>query len=254
MLKKIALFSDIHGNYEALKTLIKKLKEEAYDEIICLGDTLSYGPQPKECLYLIMNNDIKLVLGEDEIYITKNVFKNKSNEYIENMEWVKSELDAIQIDYLKTCPLYYECKIDYDKMSQTKLLFAHFLLKDNEAIYPFEEVNIKNNIDLWFDYNDEYENIYIGHEHDSCLEDDIIYKNKNNEDYIGMCSNLWLVGSSGCTSSDILEYTSLEIGRSRVTSRKYLQYNKEKYLKKQSTKLYPYEKDINLNYVKVIKS
>ena len=55
---KIAVFSDVHGNYEALKSIIEDIKINNYDEIICLGDVVGLGPNPKECLDLIRNNNI----------------------------------------------------------------------------------------------------------------------------------------------------------------------------------------------------
>ena len=54
-------FSDIHGNKEALTAIIEDIKKENIDEVICLGDTIGIGPNPKECLDLIINNNIKMV-------------------------------------------------------------------------------------------------------------------------------------------------------------------------------------------------
>lgn len=49
---KIAVFTDIHGNYEALKVIIEDIQKEKINNIICLGDTIGIGPNPKECLDL----------------------------------------------------------------------------------------------------------------------------------------------------------------------------------------------------------
>ena len=38
---KIAIISDLHGNYEALRAL-----PETYDELWVLGDLVNYGPEP----------------------------------------------------------------------------------------------------------------------------------------------------------------------------------------------------------------
>ena len=40
---KIAIISDIHGNYEALRSF-----PETYDELWVLGDLVNFGPQPGE--------------------------------------------------------------------------------------------------------------------------------------------------------------------------------------------------------------
>ena len=60
MKNKIAIFSDIHGNLQALESIIKDIKEKRIDNVYCLGDVIGIGPNPKECLDLIINNNIKI--------------------------------------------------------------------------------------------------------------------------------------------------------------------------------------------------
>ena len=48
---KIAVFSDIHGNYQALKAILKKIGNN-YDEIVFLGDVIDLGPDSYECVKL----------------------------------------------------------------------------------------------------------------------------------------------------------------------------------------------------------
>ena len=72
---RIAVFSDIHGNLEALKEILKDIEKENIDDIICLGDVIGLGPNSSECLDLIIKNNIKLVLGNHELYyLLKNLF------------------------------------------------------------------------------------------------------------------------------------------------------------------------------------
>ena len=48
-----AVISDIHGNLEALTAVLKDIKEQGADEIVCLGDVVGYGPDPVPCLKII---------------------------------------------------------------------------------------------------------------------------------------------------------------------------------------------------------
>ena len=48
---KIAIFSDVHANLPALETLIERTPW--IDRYCCLGDTVGYGPWPKECAVLV---------------------------------------------------------------------------------------------------------------------------------------------------------------------------------------------------------
>ena len=45
-----AIVSDIHGNIEALETVLADIEKQNIDEIVCLGDIVGYGPNPKECM------------------------------------------------------------------------------------------------------------------------------------------------------------------------------------------------------------
>ncbi|MEK6643982.1 MAG: metallophosphoesterase family protein [Planctomycetota bacterium] len=51
----IAIISDIHSNHEALKTVLADIDRRGITTIFCLGDILGYGPDPRECLDLVMD-------------------------------------------------------------------------------------------------------------------------------------------------------------------------------------------------------
>ena len=56
-----AIISDIHGNLEALQAVLDDISRQKIDDgIYCLGDVIGYGPNPRECIDLVM--DCKLVL------------------------------------------------------------------------------------------------------------------------------------------------------------------------------------------------
>ncbi|MCX5783570.1 MAG: metallophosphoesterase family protein [Elusimicrobia bacterium] len=48
------VISDIHGNFEALSAVLKRLKSLGVQEYICCGDITGYGPQPEECISSVM--------------------------------------------------------------------------------------------------------------------------------------------------------------------------------------------------------
>jgi putative phosphoesterase len=45
---KVLIVSDIHGNWPALCAVLEA--EGKFDQILCLGDLVNYGPQPVECV------------------------------------------------------------------------------------------------------------------------------------------------------------------------------------------------------------
>lgn len=60
---KRALISDIHGNLEALAAVLEDIRREGIDEIFCLGDIVGYGPNPAECLDIVMRVSKLTLLG-----------------------------------------------------------------------------------------------------------------------------------------------------------------------------------------------
>jgi len=64
---RIALISDIHGNFEALKALPRD-----YDELWVLGDLVNYGPQPSEVIEFVHKNASLVVRGNHDDAVAFN--------------------------------------------------------------------------------------------------------------------------------------------------------------------------------------
>ena len=60
---KIAVFSDIHGNVEALKNVLKDVSTQNPDHVFCLGDLVGYGPRPNEVIEIVREAHIPTVMG-----------------------------------------------------------------------------------------------------------------------------------------------------------------------------------------------
>ena len=61
-----ALISDIHGNLEALETVLADIREQGIHEVFCLGDIIGYGPNPRECIDLVMEHCKVSLLGNHD--------------------------------------------------------------------------------------------------------------------------------------------------------------------------------------------
>lgn len=46
---RYAVLSDVHGNLEALEVVLADVERQRPDAVVCLGDTVGYGPDPNEC-------------------------------------------------------------------------------------------------------------------------------------------------------------------------------------------------------------
>jgi diadenosine tetraphosphatase ApaH/serine/threonine PP2A family protein phosphatase len=61
-----AIISDIHSNFEALQAVLKDIEQQGVTEIYCLGDVVGYGPNPRECLDLVMKCKIVILGNHDQ--------------------------------------------------------------------------------------------------------------------------------------------------------------------------------------------
>ena len=61
-----AVLSDIHSNLEALTAVLADIEKRGIKAIYCLGDVIGYGPDPGECLDLIIEKTKWCVLGNHD--------------------------------------------------------------------------------------------------------------------------------------------------------------------------------------------
>ena len=61
-----AVISDVHSNLEALTTVLADIEKRGIKTIYCLGDVVGYGPNPRECLDLIIEKTKWCVLGNHD--------------------------------------------------------------------------------------------------------------------------------------------------------------------------------------------
>jgi diadenosine tetraphosphatase ApaH/serine/threonine PP2A family protein phosphatase len=61
-----AILSDIHANLEALQAVLADVEAHGVREIYCLGDIIGYGPNPRECVDLVMARCQLTILGNHD--------------------------------------------------------------------------------------------------------------------------------------------------------------------------------------------
>ncbi len=64
-----AIISDIHSNIEALSTVLADIEKRGIKTIYCLGDIIGYGPNPKDCLDLVIAKTKACVMGNHDYAI-----------------------------------------------------------------------------------------------------------------------------------------------------------------------------------------
>ncbi len=64
-----ALISDIHGNLDALETVLADIDRRGIERIYCLGDIIGYGPNPVECLDTVMDRCEFAMMGNHDFAV-----------------------------------------------------------------------------------------------------------------------------------------------------------------------------------------
>ncbi len=219
---KIAVFSDIHGNYQALESILKDIKGKDIDKTIFLGDAISLGPDSNKCLDLLFKEKVIFILGNHELYSTEGVSIdpdtniNKKNHNL----WVTTTLSKENLKKLKEQKLIYELSINNKKYT-----FIHFLL-EKKNIYSFKHLSIFRD-DTYIKEMDKIDSDYVfyGHEHAGRI--DFI----NGKEFYG-------VGSSGCRKDNTTYYYIIDTKKNKV-KKIPLYYNRNAFLKSINCKDYP---------------
>lgn len=66
---RMAVISDIHGNLEALEQVLTDIEGSDIDRMVCLGDSIGYGPEPEQVVSMIHDRHIPSVLGNHELAV-----------------------------------------------------------------------------------------------------------------------------------------------------------------------------------------
>jgi len=102
----IALITDIHGNYEALKEVLKKIDSLGITDIYCLGDIVGYYTQVNECCNELRERDVKCILGNHDWYMVSNTGCPRSKSANDCLEYQKTVITQENLDWLTTLPIY----------------------------------------------------------------------------------------------------------------------------------------------------
>lgn len=96
----IAIISDVHGNAEALKRVLEDIENRGITRIICLGDTIGYGPEPLTCVDLVRERCEWALMGNHDFAVlyepTNFNLMAESAAY-----WTRAQFDAEQDDALR---------------------------------------------------------------------------------------------------------------------------------------------------------
>ena len=98
---KIALFGDIHANWEALETVLADADEQGCNSYVCLGDVVGYNADPVRCLEKIREMGCPVVKGNhDEDAGGEHSLEMMNPTAAEALQWTRDQLTAEQREWL----------------------------------------------------------------------------------------------------------------------------------------------------------
>ena len=161
---KILVFTDVHGNYNALSKLASTSDFKSADRIVFLGDVIIGMIRPNECTQLLSDLNIECLLGNNDSYVVNKIPENDPEItpkkharllYMKNL--VTDENKNIIKNWKKDLTLLFGDK---------KFYFTHYPWESDENVVQSpKENNEKTRSELFKNIDADY---YIfGHEHTS---------------------------------------------------------------------------------------
>lgn len=200
MKKEIYVIGDVHGCYNTLMELIKKLPKNA--ELIFVGDLVDKGPHSDKVIDFVLNNNYKCIKGNHEkymsLYIEEALYQNVENKWstsynkyggAQTLKNYLKESSKLQkhLSWINTLPSYIiidnyfithgyglpffkrRDEEDYIKMLTNNRLFNSKYIKEWENTSSHEMTNIFGHC--------HFENVEIGINYYG-IDTGCVYKNK----------------------------------------------------------------------------
>jgi putative phosphoesterase len=158
---KIAVISDIHGNYDALVEVLKKAKTEGVEHLLVLGDIVGYYYHPDKILKALSEWSCDIIKGNHEYILEGLIAKPELGDsirlkYGSGHKEAIEKLSAEQLEFLRDLP---ETKsVQFNDIS---LLMSHGSPWSNDFyIYPDCDKDIIEKCD-----STAHDFVLIGHSH-----------------------------------------------------------------------------------------
>jgi len=154
---RLAIFSDVHANLEALSAVMEAYRSERIDRYYCLGDVVGYGANPNECANMVRELAEVTILGNHDAAVAGRM------DYSYYYEAARQALDAHascltreNMAWLKTLPYKH-------MLGDMGVLLCHGSpVRIEEFEYIFAPEQARECLAIWDDLADL---TLIGHSH-----------------------------------------------------------------------------------------
>ena len=202
---RIGVITDVHANLLALQTVLEVFKTEGVDQIIHLGDVISIGPFPKECLELLLSTDgVRFVMGNHDDWYANGLPQPRpdwmTDGELAHQYWTHDQLGSVYHEAVAAWPWIIQMEVE-----GVKLAFMHYALGEFKNTFkPFIKDPTPADLDQLFDI--PAANIFFGHDH---MASDLQGK-----------SRFTNPGSLGCQKTALAPYVIFEVVNGKPNIRK----------------------------------
>ena len=154
---KIAVFSDIHSNLEALAAALSEIEKRGAEAIYCLGDIVGYGADAARCVDIVREVCTRAVLGNHDLAVaTGRGLKVLPPDGRAAARHNHDQLSPEQRAWLASLPL---------KVKENGCTFAHATPEHPEAWYRVDSYIVAQAQFMHFDTDV----CFVGHTHNPAV-------------------------------------------------------------------------------------
>ena len=166
----LAIISDIHSNTPALQAVLDDIAQRGVQQIICLGDVVGYGPQPKQCLDLVMAHAPVTLLGNHDFAVFYEPVKFNTGAEAACF-WTRKQLEEegdpaqrnARWDFLSNLQMKHTLRGEEYGMGELVFLHGSPRRPVNEYVFPDDIYNNPAKIEGIFDRFSHL--CFVGHTH-----------------------------------------------------------------------------------------
>ncbi|MEQ8768395.1 MAG: metallophosphoesterase family protein [Planctomycetota bacterium] len=96
-MSSFAIISDLHSNTEALEAVFADIRRMGIEDVVCLGDVIGYGPNPRECIDLLLQGPklLHCIRGNHEEALLDESSATEFNDKARSaLDWTRDQLSS----------------------------------------------------------------------------------------------------------------------------------------------------------------
>jgi predicted phosphodiesterase len=112
---RLAFISDLHGNEQALRAVLKDIAAGGVDQVICLGDVATLGPRPEAVLeQLEASRTLTLMGNHDDFMLDASLVAaySKIPVLIDAIDWCRDRLSSDGLAFIRSFQRTFELTLE----------------------------------------------------------------------------------------------------------------------------------------------